>query len=263
VASDDHENPSSNGAPPNGDGGFAPGEPWPTSGVGSRPMTAVRPEPAPKRVLGAAGFFLGASRRRRGFRIGAWALVVALAVGGLGLLFYPVITDIWAHRIQGGLEKKFQALSGEKGYGKTIAEGSPLTRIIIPKLGVDIIVVEGISGNALRAGAGHYPGTALPGAATGNIAIAGHRTGFGEPFRHMERLGPGDVVYLVTPFGKFAYKAVPPFGGHGNWWLTGATDWSVVQPTPTPVLTLTTCDPPHTSLHRMILRLSLVGKVKT
>jgi LPXTG-site transpeptidase (sortase) family protein len=262
VAPDDQDNTPSNGSA-EGNDGHARGEAWPTTGVGSRPITAVRREPAPKRALGAAGFFLGASRRRRGFRMAAWALVVALAVGGMGLLFYPVITDIWAHRIQGGLEKKFEALSGEKGYGKTIAEGSPLTRIIIPKLHVDIIVVEGISGNALRAGAGHYPGTALPGAATGNIAIAGHRTGFGEPFRHMELIRPGDTVDLVTPFGRYRYKVIPPFAGHSNPWITGPTDWSVVQPTPTASLTLTTCDPPHTSLHRMIVRLALIGKVKT
>lgn len=261
MESFDEQEQQTNGG--NGNGSHTAAEPWPTTGVGSRPMTTVRRESAPKRVLGATGFFLGASRRRRSFRIAAWGMVCALAVGGLGLLFYPVVTDIWAHRIQGGLEKKFQGLAGQEGYGNTIAEGSPLTRIIIPKLKVNIIVVEGISGNALRAGAGHYPSTALPGSPTGNIAIAGHRTGFGEPFRHLERMAPGDTVFLVTPFGRFRYKVIKPFGGHANPWITGPTDWSVVQPTPTASLTLTTCDPPHTSLRRMIVRLALIGKVQT
>jgi LPXTG-site transpeptidase (sortase) family protein len=225
-------------------------------------MTAVRREPAPKRALASIGFLLDASRRRRSGRFVLWFLVVALALGGIGLLSYPLVTDIWAHRIQGGLEKKFEAISGAKGYSGHLAEGSPLTRIIIPKLNVNIIVVEGISGNALRAGAGHYPGTALPGAPSGNIAIAGHRTGFGEPFRHLERLAKGDTVDLVTPFGRYRYKVIAPFGGHGNPWITGPTDWSVIQTTPTASMTLTTCDPPHTSLRRMIVRLALIGKVK-
>ena len=91
--------------------------------------------------------------------------VIALALGGVALLTYPLVTDVWAHRIQHRLDKTF-ASPQEKQLFLHPVEGSPLTRLIIPKLHIDIIVVEGISGNALRAGAGHYPGTALPGAST-------------------------------------------------------------------------------------------------
>ena len=87
-----------------------------------------------------------------------------------------------------------------------------------------------------------------------------HRTGFGEPFRHLEKLTKGDEVSLQTPFGTFLYKVIGPFDGHGNPWITGPEDWGVVGPTPTASLTLTTCDPPHTSLNRLIVRLVLVGK---
>jgi LPXTG-site transpeptidase (sortase) family protein len=244
-----------------GNGWHPAGESWPASGVGSRPMTAVRKEPAPKRALGTMGFLLDASRRRRAGRFALWVIVIGLALGGIGLLSYPFVTNIWAHRIQGRLDKQFASPQGKQLFLHPV-EGQALTRLIIPKLGVNIVVVEGISGNALRAGAGHYPGTALPGAASGNIAIAGHRTGFGEPFRHLERLTKGDKIYLVTPFGKYLYQVTGPFEGHGNPWITGPQDWSVIAPTPTAALTLTSCDPPHTSLNRLIVRALLVGPVK-
>lgn len=262
MSSHDPEDPSMADAPSKGEGGngwHAPGEGWPQSGVGSRPVTTARKEAAPKRAFASLGFLLDASRRRKTGRIALWFLVIALALGGIGLLSYPLVTDVWAHRIQGRLDKEF-ASTQERQLFLHPVEGSPLTRLVIPKLHVDIIVVEGISGNALRAGAGHYPGTALPGASSGNIAIAGHRTGFGEPFRHLEKLTQGDQVSLQTPFGTYLYQVVGPFDAHKNPWITVPDDWSVIGPTPTASLTLTTCDPPHTSLNRLIVRLVLIGK---
>ena len=262
MSSHDPEDPSMSDAPREGEGGngwHPPGESWPSSSVGSRPATAVRKEAAPKRAFGSVRFLLGSARYRKTGRIALWFLVIALALGGIGFLTYPLVTDVWAHRIQHRLTQEFSSPQ-EKQLFLHPVEGSPLTRLIIPRLHVSIIVVEGISGNALRAGAGHYPGTALPGAASGNIAIAGHRTGFGEPFRHLERMTKGDEVDLVTPFGTYKYVVIGPFDGHGNPWITAPTDWSVVGPTPVASLTLTTCDPPHTSLNRMIVRAVLVGK---
>src|SRR5207302_8564371 len=129
------------------------GEQWPASGVGSRPVATVRREPAPKRAFASLGFLLGAGKRRKAGRIGLWFLVIALALGGVGLLVYPLVTDVWAHRIQGRLDKQF-ASPAQKQLSLHPVEGSPLTRLVISKLHVDIIVVEGISGNALPAGAG-------------------------------------------------------------------------------------------------------------
>jgi len=262
MSSHDPEDPSMSDAPREGEGGngwHPAGEQWPASGVGSRPVVTVRKEPAPRRAFASLGFLLDASRRRRTGRFALWFLVIALALGGVGLLTYPLVTDVWAHRIQHRLVQTF-ASPQEKQLFLHPVEGSPLTRLIIPKLHINIIVVEGISGNALRAGAGHYPGTALPGASSGNIAIAGHRTGFGEPFRHLEKLTNGDDVQLITPFGTYTYQVVGPFEAHGNPWITGPQDWSVIAPTPVASLTLTTCDPPHTSLNRLIVRLVLLSK---
>lgn len=257
----DHDASASGLNGSNGNGSHA-GEAWPTAGVGARPTTVTRREGAPKRAVASIGFLLDASRRRRSGRMALWAVVVALALSGVGLLTYPFVTDIWANNIQGGLNDQFAKISPEQARqaftSRSVTVGSALTKLKIPKLGVNVIVVEGITGNALRAGAGHYPSSELPGSVTGNVAIAGHRTGFGEPFRHLDRLTAGDRIELATPFGSFLYEVLPPFDGHANPWITGPDDWTVVGATPYPALTLTTCDPPHTSKNRLIVRARLV-----
>ncbi len=236
---------------------------WPTEPSGERPLRLPpKHEGLPKRVLATMGFLLGAVPRRRTGRLGLWVIVLLLAVGGIGMLVYPFYTHFYARQKQGSLASQFEATKSDATHIQAYKEqkikvGEALTRLRIPKLRVNVIVVEGITGNALRAGAGHYPDTPLPGD-FGNVAIAGHRTGFGEPFRHLERLRPGDQIILVAPTGTFTYEVVQPFDGHGNPWITLPTDLSVKLPTPEPSLTLTTCDPPHTSLNRLIVRAKLV-----
>jgi sortase A len=240
-------------------------EAWPDAGVGGMAAVPARRENPAKRVFGAVGFVLDAIRRRRSGRIVAWFLVIALFLAGIGLLVYPFATDIWAGRIQGGLEQQFgEGATQVQAYrSRSVAVGDALTKIRVPALGGTIgtkgvIVVEGTTGNALRAGAGHYEQTALPGDPTGNVAIAGHRTGFGEPFRNLHLLKQGDRIELATPIGHYAYEVIGPFDGHPNPWITSADDWSVVTLTPEPMLTLTTCDPPGTSKNRLIVRAQLV-----
>lgn len=246
----------------NGIPGGKHGQAWPATGVGSRPAAILRHEPFALRALAAAGFLLDAASRRRGGRMVAWTLVIALAASGVGLLGYPFATNIWAGRIQDRLGAEFQAMQAKppQAFRQTLVDGDALTRLEIPRLRVKVIVVEGISGNGLRAGVGHYPTTALPGDPTGNVAIAGHRTGFGEPFRHIERLRQGDKIILTTPFGRYVYEVVGPFDGHANPWITDPKDWSVISATPEPSLTLTTCDPPRTTKNRLIVRAALVDK---
>lgn len=76
-----------------------------------------------------------------------------------------------------------------------IAPGAPVARLVIPRLRLDEIVMEGVDGNALNAGPGHLPGSAFPGE-PGNAVISAHRD------RHFARLGAvqvGDTI--VTESG--------------------------------------------------------------
>lgn len=138
-----------------------------------------------------------------------------------------------------------------------VEDGAALTRLIVPSLALDTIVVEGTSLKALASGAGHYPGTPMPGEA-GNVAIAGHRTMNGKPFAQLDQLRPGELVTLVTPFAKHTYKVIPAFGGHANPWVTQPNDWTVAAPSNESYLTLTTCHPKGSSRERLVARAELV-----
>lgn len=195
-------------------------------------------------------------------------LSVLLFLAGAGMFAFPFATDIYADRfLQGPLEDQFGTDAMREQYAAgNIKEGDPLTRIIIPRLGVDAMVVEGTSQSALRAGAGHYPNTPLPGEA-GNVAIAGHRVTYGRPFNRMDELKVGDEVKLETPLAMHTYRVV----GHpadvaapcpnGACWVTDPHDWGVVEQTSRPILTLTTCHPKGSARQRLILRAELVDSV--
>jgi len=85
------------------------------------------------------------------------------------------------------------------------SDGQAIGRIHIPELGVSWVVVKGTGTGDLRKGPGAYPQTPLPGA-PGTVAIAGHRTTYGAPFRHIDRLGPRDSITITMPYATFTYR---------------------------------------------------------
>ncbi len=82
--------------------------------------------------------------------------------------------------------------------------GSPVGRIHIPHIGANFVVVYGTSTSALESGPGIYRNTVFPGSG-GTTAIAGHRTTFLAPFRHIDSLRPGNTIHLDMPYGSFIY----------------------------------------------------------
>ncbi|MDQ4065160.1 MAG: class E sortase [Actinomycetota bacterium] len=180
------------------------------------------------------------------------ALAIAFALAGTGLIAYPFATDLWAQRIQSGLSVEF-ASSARAFESGDIDVGKPLTRLQIPRLDVDVIVVEGTTPAALHAGAGHYPDTALPGE-KGNVAIAGHRTTYGRPFNRMDELKVGDEIILTTPIGKHTYEVT------ADPWVVDPLDWSPIYDFNKrgSYLTLTSCHPEGSAAYRIIVRAELV-----
>ena len=212
----------------------------------------------------SVGFLLDALRRRRFGRRLLSLLTAVLFVAGAGMFSYPWITDQYTRQIlQEKLEDEFAVIEVQsfEEWQATVEPGRALTRIIIPELRVDTLVVEGTSPSALRAGAGHYPNTPLPGQG-GNVAIAGHRTTYGRPFNQLDQLAPGDVVWLATPVGDYRYVvSTAPEGWTSNPYVTTPTDWRVVEPTATPSLTLTTCHPKGSAAQRLVVRAELVDSL--
>jgi sortase A len=183
-------------------------------------------------------------------------LATCLALGGVGLVAYPFATDLWAARIQSRLVTELSAAPKEFRLTE-VKVGDPLTRLEIPSIDVDTVVVEGISLAALRAGAGHYPETPLPGE-VGNVAIAGHRTTYGRPFNRIDELNPGDKVILSTPLGRHTYEVMT------RPWVVLPTDWDPVvndYPEGGSFLTLTSCHPEGSATHRIVVRAKLIDSV--
>lgn len=221
-------------------------------------------EPVTMERQTAVGFLLDALRARRTGRRFLSGLTALLFLAGAGMFTYPFFTDLYTEEVvQRRLEDQFADqlaiddlrigdLGGE--WAATVAPGRALTRMIIPRIGVDTIVVEGTSPDALRAGAGHYPSTPLPGE-PGNVAIAGHRTTYGKPLNRADELQPGDEVWLLTPVADHRYVLPEaPEGWDANPYITGPKDWSVVAPTSQPSVTLTTCHPKGSAAQRLIVR---------
>jgi sortase A len=178
------------------------------------------------------------------------------------MIGYPFYTNLYADRVQDRLRNQFSSDElrtdyetcrnvGVQNDACRIEDGDSLTRIQIPDIDVDVVVVEGVSASALRAGAGHYPSTPLP-CETGNVAIAGHRTTYGRPFHDLELLEPGDEIHLQIPIGECTYRVTETR-------VVSPNDVGVIAGTGDNRLTLTTCHPPGSARSRLVITAELVA----
>jgi sortase A len=92
-----------------------------------------------------------------------------------------------------------------RGYRMTARSGGGIGRIVVPRLGLDMVVVNGTDSATLKKGPGRDPRTFMPGEGE-LIYIAGHRTTYLAPFAHIDRLAPGDRITLEMPYATFVYR---------------------------------------------------------
>src|SRR6202042_3809879 len=86
-------------------------------------------------------------------------------------------------------------------------EGSAVGRIEIPRIDASYVVVKGTDTSDLESGPGIYSETNFPGI-TGTTAIAGHRTTYLAPFRHIDALREGSRILLNMPYAHFTYTVI-------------------------------------------------------
>lgn len=135
-----------------------------------------------------------------------------LIVSGILLVSDAATTVLWqepisaflAGREQDRLEDAF-ANPPRRVLVKEPLPGDAIGRIELPSIGKTAYVIEGTETGDLRKGPGHYADTPLPGE-RGTVAIAGHRTTFGAPFRKIDKLEKGDTIRLQMPYGRFIYR---------------------------------------------------------
>jgi sortase A len=173
----------------------------------------------------------GGGRIRAVLRFVASVLIVSgvlmLADAGLTVAWQEPVSAFMAARDQGALEDELDSqlsaalrdkeltasIRDVKRRVKRLAEldkkraedGEALGRIEIPSLDREYVFVQGTGLDVLRKGPGHYPATSFPGEG-GTVAIAGHRTTYGAPFRTVDKLDPGEHIIVKMPYGELDYK---------------------------------------------------------
>jgi sortase A len=129
--------------------------------------------------------------------------------------------------------------------------GDALGRIEAPGMnGLNMVFVQGTDESSLELGPGHYPETAMPGQGK-TVAIAGHRTTYLAPFRHIDSMKRGDKITLKMPYGTFIYSVQKTE-------IVDPTDVGIIHDTGYERLVLSACNPLYSASQRYIVFARLV-----
>lgn len=173
---------------------------------------------------------------------GRTAAGIALVVAGAGLVAWAGnaygrgwlaqdrARSEWAQRVARSQVELGRALATGSA-GVESVEGAPVARLVIPKIALDDIVLEGVTPAALNGGPGHLPGSALPGA-EGNAVISAHRD---RHFRRLGELAVGDTISTQTLDDSVSWRIVSR--------RVVSREAPAIRKESGQVLTLTTCWP--------------------
>jgi sortase A len=205
---------------------------------------------------------------RRVVRV-AGTLIVLLALGTLGWAgltwrWEDPFTGAYTQLQQRKLEKRYEEQAAEftrarpvaavsspaairreaRRYRAMTAVGAPIGRIRIPRVGLDMIVVNGTDEDTLKRGPGRYLGSFMPGEGE-LVYVAGHRTTYAAPFSDIDDLRPGDRVTLALPYGTFEYRIARSA-------IVSASATGILRSRGHEVLALQSCHPRFFATHRYI-----------
>jgi len=116
---------------------------------------------------------------------------------------FPSAGDLEALQDSNGVREKARALA--ESFAGAVDTGQGIGRIAIPSIDIDTVLVNGTDTETLQRGPGRFPETAFPGQDK-TIGIAGHRTTYGAPFRHIDDIEVGDDVLVEMPYAAFTYE---------------------------------------------------------
>jgi sortase A len=210
-----------------------------------------------RRVARAAGLVLAGA--------GVLTLVWALVIWQWRDPFTGLYTTWQQHRLEGQLNREFHEYAspprslalrspGEEARAlalaaarlrRTASIGQPIGRIVIPRLSLNIIVVNGTDEGSLMRGPGRDLRSYMPGQ-NRLVYIAGHRTTYLAPFSHIDQIQPGDPITLEMPYATFLYRAVRHV-------IVPADDLAVLRSPRHELLALQACHPRFFATHRYIV----------
>jgi sortase A len=136
-------------------------------------------------------------------------------------------------------------------FRQTAKTGQAIGRIMIGRIGLKMVVVNGTDHETLKKGPGRDARSYMPGQDR-LVYIAGHRTTYLAPFSHIDAIRDGDVVRLQMPYATFVYRAFM----HR---VVNASDMSVLHSPKHEVLELQACHPRFFATHRYIVYAKLVS----
>jgi sortase A len=156
---------------------------------------------------------------------------------------FPSAADLRALERVEGVREKAAVLADRFADRLSSQDGKGIGRIRIPSIGLDTVLVEGTATDTLQKGPGRYPETALPGQSE-TIGIAGHRTTYLAPFRHIDDLEGGDEIVLEMPYASFTYEVERTE-------VVEPSDVGIVRDTGTERVVLTACHPLYSAAERI------------
>jgi len=131
-----------------------------------------------------------------------------------------------------------------KRYRLSSTRGEVIGRLRVPRMGVNMLLVNGTDHDTLKKGPGRDSRTFMPGE-NRLVYIAGHRTTYLAPFSHIDRLRRGDRVTIEVPYGTFIYAVT-------RHRIVKSTDLSVLRSPRYEVVELQACHPRFFATHRYI-----------
>jgi sortase A len=137
-------------------------------------------------------------------------------------------------------------------FSRQVGTGDAIGRIVAPDMdGLNAVFVEGTDSASLEKGPGHYPETPMPGE-RGTVGIAGHRTTYLAPFRHIDSMKAGDPITLEMPYGTIRYRVEKTA-------IVDPSDVGVVRKVGYNRLVLSACNPLYSAAERYIVFARQVG----
>jgi sortase A len=194
--------------------------------------------------------------------VGAWALVTWLWQDPFTALY----TEYEQHQLTATLHREFTAyrplrqtaIAGSvvQTEAERVAEearrfrlrshrGQALGRIIVPRMHLNMVFLDGADETTLQKGPGRYLGSAVPGEGQ-LVYIAGHRTTYLAPFSDIDQMRKGDRITLELPYATFVYKVT-------GYRIVPADDLAVLRSRGHELLELQACHPRFSATHRYLV----------
>jgi sortase A len=193
---------------------------------------------------------------------------LALADAALTVAWQEPLSALAAHRAQPRLRAQLRALdvatpaptAAQRRAGLSASaralrartrDGDALARLRVPRMGLDAVVVRGTRPADLKRAPGLLDERALPGQG-GTALIAGHRTTYGAPFRHVDRLRRGDRITVEMPYGTVRYAVESTR-------IVDPDDLRALRTVGHPRLVLSACHPRFSAARRIVVYAAQIG----